>query len=211
LHRTKIAEKRGYRLYKISVSTTATYSQIHTDEQPAIESSMDAHKSKQNSFPLSNSTTTTTASSTTTHDHHRIVQNFLLIWVDPSIDQSNKDCQNTLAQLRNIVNDVHLFTELNQCVDFLTDIKDMNAFLLADGSLGQHTIPLMHDIPQLDTIYIFCDNKPRHEEWTKKWTKVKGVHTEMKPICEALQLAVKQCNEDSISCTHKFSKKFSLK
>jgi tetratricopeptide (TPR) repeat protein len=175
----------------LSVSTTATYSQIHTDEQPAIESSMDVHKSKQNSFP--------SLSSTTTLNRQRIVQNFLLIWMDASIDQSKKDCQNTLAQLRNIVNDVHLFTDPDQCVDFLSDIKDMNAFIIADGSLGQHTIPLMHDIPQLDSIYIFCGNKSRHEEWAKKWTKVKGVHTEIKPICEILQLAVKQCNEDSIA------------
>jgi tetratricopeptide (TPR) repeat protein len=119
--------------------------------------------------------------------------------MDASIDQSKKDCQNTLAQLRNIVSDVHLFTEPDQCVDFLTDIKDMNVFLIADGSLGQHTISLMHDIPQLDAIYIFCGNKSRHEEWTKKWNKVNGVHTEIKPICETLQLAAKQCNEDSIA------------
>jgi hypothetical protein len=180
-------------------SGDATNPQPHTDEQSAIESSMDARKSKQNRFPSSNCATATTASSTTIHNKQRIVQNFLLIWMDASIDQSKKDCQTTLAQLRNIVNDVHLFTEPDQCVDYLTGIKDMNAFLIADGSLGQHTIPLMHDIPQLSAIYILYGDKSRHGEWAKKFTKVKGVHTEIKPICEALQLAAKQCNEDSIA------------
>jgi hypothetical protein len=133
---------------------------------------MGGENSKKKVFASKSTATTAAASSTTIHKRQRIIQNFLLIWVDPSIDQSKKDCQNTLAQLRNIVNDINLFTEPNQCVDFLTDIKDMNAFLIVDGSLGEHIIPLMHDIPQLDTIYIFCGNKSRHEEWTKKWSKI---------------------------------------
>ncbi|CAF0878240.1 unnamed protein product [Adineta steineri] len=54
-------------------------------------------------------------------------------------------------------------------------------------------------MPQLDAIYIFCGNKFRHEGWTQNWTKVKGVHTNIKEICHALQLAVKQCDQDTIA------------
>jgi tetratricopeptide (TPR) repeat protein len=160
---------------------------------------MSGQNSKENVSASQSTAIATAAPSTTIHNRQRIVQNFLLIWLDASIDQSKKDCQDTLTQLRNIVNDIHLFTERDQCVDFLTDIKDMNAFLIADGSLGQQIIPLMHDIPQLDTIHIFCGDKSRHEEWTKKWTKIKGVHMDIKTICEALQLTAKQCNKDSIA------------
>jgi hypothetical protein len=53
-------------------------------------------------------------------------------------------------------------------------------------------------MPQLDAIYIFCDNKSGHEQWTKKWSKIKSVHTKIDSICEALQLAVKQSNQDTI-------------
>ena len=52
---------------------------------------------------------------------------------------------------------------------------------------------------KLDGIYIFCGNKSRHEQWTKEWNKIKGVHTEITSICESLQQAVKQCNQDSIA------------
>jgi tetratricopeptide (TPR) repeat protein len=160
---------------------------------------MSGHKSKQNIFPSLNTATAATALSTTIHNKQRILQNFLLIWVDANIDPSKEECQNTLAQLRTVVNDVHLFTDPDQCVDFLTDIEDMNAFLIAGHSLGRNIIPFMHDISQLDAIYIFCDNKYPHEEWTKKWAKIKGVHTEVTSICQALQLAAKRCNENSIA------------
>jgi hypothetical protein len=33
----------------------------------------------------------------------------------------------------------------------------------------------------------------------KKWDKIRGIHTDIKPICQALQLATKQCNQDSIA------------
>jgi tetratricopeptide (TPR) repeat protein len=171
----------------------------YTDEQPPLESSMGAHKSKQNSFQSSNTAAATTASSTTTLNHHRIVQNFLLIWVDANIDQSKKDCQNTLAHLRSIVNHVNICTEPEQCIQFLKGIDNEKAFVITSGSLGKDLVANIHAMPQTDAIYIFCGNKSRHEEWTKKWDKVKGVHTEIKPICEALQLAAKQCNEDSIA------------
>ena len=150
---------------------------------------MSSHKSKQS----------TCTSSNAPHIRHRRVQNFLLIWVDANIDQTNKDCQNTLKKLRSVVNDVNICTEPEQCIQCLNDIDKEKAFIIVSGSLGQHLVPNIHAMPHVDAIYIFCGNKSRHEEWTKKWAKVKGIHTDIKPICEALQLAAKQCNEDSIA------------
>ncbi|CAF4091000.1 unnamed protein product [Adineta steineri] len=129
----------------------------------------------------------------------RMAQNYLLIWVDATIDQANKDCQNTLVQLKNVVNDVKLCTESDQCIEALNTVDKQQAFVITSGSLGQHLVPKIHGMPQLDAIYIFCGNKSRHEDWTQNWTKIKGAHTNIKEICQALQLAVKQCDQDSIA------------
>ena len=141
----------------------------------------------------------TTTSAGAIRPRQRIAQNFLLIWVDASIDESKQDCQNTLAQLRSVVNDVNIFTQPDQCMEFLNEIQDEKAFVIASGALGQHLVPDIHALPQLDAIYIFCGNKSRHEQWTKEWIKIKGIHTDIKPICQALQQAAKQCNQDSIA------------
>jgi hypothetical protein len=156
---------------------------------------MSWQKSQENVYASQNIGTTNRASST----RKRIVQNFLLVWVDANMDQPNKDCQNTLVQLRSIANDVNIYTEPDQCIQFLNTINNEKAFIIVSGGLGQHLVPRIHDMPQVDAIYIFCNNKSRHEEWTKKWAKIKGVYTEIKSICQALQLAAKQCNEDSIA------------
>ena len=161
---------------------------------------MGAKKSKESDPTLSKSVVTNTkASSDVTSSTQRIIQNFLLIWVDASIDESNKDCQATLAELRGIINNVNIFTQSDQCIQFLNAIHNEKAFVIASGALGQHLVPDIHAMPQVDTIYIFCGNKSRHEGWAKEWVKIKGVHTGIKPICEALQMATKQCNEDFIT------------
>jgi hypothetical protein len=161
---------------------------------------MSRQKSNQNLSTSSIGTVTTTAaSSDATHSAPHIAQNFLLIWLDADIDQSKQNCQNTLVQLRSISNDVDIFTKPDKCIDFLTEVDDKMACLILGSTLGQQIVPLIHDIPQLDGIYIFCENKSAHEQWAKHWVKVKGVHTEIMPICESIQLNVKQWNQDSIS------------
>jgi tetratricopeptide (TPR) repeat protein len=161
---------------------------------------MDRQKSKENIATSSKDAVSTIAtSSSAIHSRQRIAQNFLLIWVDANIDESKKDCQNILAQFRSVVNDVNIFTQPDQCIKFLNDLNDEKAFLITPGYLGQYLVPKIHAMPLLEAIYILCGNAALHEQWTKEWVKIKGVCTEVKPICEALQLAAKQCNQDSIA------------
>ena len=151
-------------------------------------------------FPLSGTTVApTTCLFDSIHLKQRRAQNFLLIWLDADIDQTKEDCQNMLTQLRTIVNDVNIFTQLDECIQFLSTIDGGKAFVIASGSLGQCLVPGIHAMPQLDEIYIFDSNKSRYQQWAKEWSKIKGVHAEMVPICESLQQTVKQYKRDSIA------------
>ena len=132
----------------------------------------------------------------------RIVQNYLLVWLDTNVTASSDDSQHTLQQLRSVVNDVNLFMEPDECVAFLKNIQLEKVFLIASGSLGQDLLPRIHLLTQIDAIYIFCGDKSRHEGWVKKWPKVKGVYTQINPICQALELAVKQCNQDCTAVSY---------
>ena len=130
------------------------------------------------------------------NSNQRISQNFLLIWLDGNIDKSTVDYQDTFSQLQSVVNIVNVFTEQNEAIDFLTELDELKVFLLIGGNESQHILPLIHDIPQLDVIYILTSNISQHEQLVEKWIKIKGVHTDTQPLCEALKLEVKQCNQD---------------
>jgi tetratricopeptide (TPR) repeat protein len=129
----------------------------------------------------------------------RMVQNVMLIWLDSSIDKDTTDCQNTITQLRRTVNDVNTFTDGDQCIQFIHTITNNKACMIISGSLGQHIVPRVHNMFQVDSIFIFCGNKKRHEEWTKEWSKIEGVFTKIKPICEALKQVSQKCEQNAIS------------
>ncbi|CAF1483075.1 unnamed protein product, partial [Adineta steineri] len=126
------------------------------------------------------------------------MQNVLLIWLDSNIDETNHDCQNTITKLRRAVNDIHTYTNGDQSLGFIQTVVDKKVCMIISGSLGQHIVPRVHNMSQVDSIFIFCGNKKYHEQWTKDWPKIKGVFTDIIPICEALKEAAHQCEQNAI-------------
>ncbi|CAF2665158.1 unnamed protein product [Rotaria sp. Silwood2] len=131
-------------------------------------------------------------------ERRRIVENNLVIWVDRNIDETNQDCQNSLMQLRSVVNAVETCTTTEACIQYLNESNEETAFVISSGALGQRMVPDIHGISKLNAIYIFCPNKDQNEEWAKKWSKIKGIHTSIKSICEALAMGVKESNQNNI-------------
>ena len=129
----------------------------------------------------------------------KMVQNVLLIWLDSNIDDSNADCRNTVSKLQRVVNSISTFTDGDQCIEFINSMNDEKACMIISGALGQHIVPRVHNLSQVDSIFIFCGNKKRHEEWAKDWSKIKGVFTKIGPICDALKEAAQQCEQNSIA------------
>ncbi|CAF2071001.1 unnamed protein product [Rotaria magnacalcarata] len=139
-----------------------------------------------------------TATSDAISPRRRMIQNYSVIWVDGSIEETNEDCRNTLAQLRAVVSDVKMCKTPQQCVEFLNEIDDGKAFIISSGALGQHLVADIHGMPTVDAIYIFCGNKAPHEPWAKDWSKIRGVFTSIKPICESLKKVAHECDHDLI-------------
>jgi hypothetical protein len=128
----------------------------------------------------------------------RMAQNVLLIWLDNSIDKNNEDYQRTITQLRRVVNFVNLFTDTDQCIDFLTDTDNERVFMIISDALCEDTVPKIHDVAQLHTIFILSQNEGNHEQLVKKWSKIKGAFTKIEPICEALKRQTKRCEQNAI-------------
>ncbi|CAF0943341.1 unnamed protein product [Rotaria sordida] len=142
---------------------------------------------------------TTNSTAVLPHSVRRILQNFLLIWLDANIDESKKDFKNSLKHLRHIVASITTFTDSQECVNVLSEIKKEKVFMIVSGSLGQYIVPEIHTLPQLDSIYVFCGNQLLHEEWAKTISKVKGVYTDIEPICKAIQIDRERCDQAMIS------------
>ncbi|CAF4376664.1 unnamed protein product, partial [Rotaria sp. Silwood2] len=120
-------------------------------------------------------------------DESSIEMSPVVVWCDGSIDltKNSDDDINTLVQLGRIVSKkrklIHTFNDLNICQDFIKHVN--NIFLIVSGQMGRELIPLVHDLDQIHSIYIFCMNKSTHESWAKQYKKILGVFTDIEEIC----------------------------
>ncbi len=204
------------RQYKIDIvhlriPITDTYSQDHPycsiynmNPLKTLNADFNSDEKRRKSFNSNSSDTT----STSTHDtittsskyESQTIQNFRLVWLDSSIDEGNNDSSNnTITKLRQVVNTVEKFTDIEECIDFMNDIGYEKIFMICSGELSQTIIPLIHDMAKINHFYIFCNDEVRHEQWPKAWSKVQGVYTDITSICEALKQVAQECDHNSVS------------
>ncbi|CAF3322563.1 unnamed protein product [Rotaria sp. Silwood2] len=135
----------------------------------------------------------------------RFIENCIIIWVDSKHSRRNRtdnDIQTSITALRHIVNSITLFHTCDACIEFINSkVKEEKIFLIVSGSLAQRLVPqIEHDI-KLDSIYIFCLNKSKHEQWARNedHRKIKDIYTNIRDICDQLKEDIKQCDYESIS------------
>ncbi|CAF1316569.1 unnamed protein product [Didymodactylos carnosus] len=105
----------------------------------------------------------------------------ILIWLDANIDP------NLERDLHQAVPVLKIFQDPNQCFDHITSLEnDEKILLVVSGSHGQNTVPLIYQLPQLISIYVYCINKQAHEQWAKDYEKVCGVFTDKQELLAKL-------------------------
>ena len=128
-----------------------------------------------------------------------MIHDLLLIWLDGNIDVSKSDCQHTLTNLGQTVNIVNTFTDAERCIQFVNTVEEKKICIIISGALGLNVVSRIHDLRQVETIFIFCANKQYHEGWAKEWSKIKGIFTEIEPICLTLKYTAQQSERNAIS------------
>ena len=117
----------------------------------------------------------------------RSLENALVVWLDDNIDEAAHEYQHSISQLQHMVNEVKIFTFIDDCVDYLNSIQDETVFLIVSGSLGQEVVPAIQDISRVDTIYIFSSHEAAQRSWIEDYPKIKGLFTQIEPLCSRLR------------------------
>lgn len=116
----------------------------------------------------------------------------VVAWCDANIDKdaNQLDNLNTLLKLGLIANRqrklIHTFSHIEACQKFIKNVN--NVFLIVSGSMGKTLVPLIHDLEQIHSIYIFCMCKANYETWAKQYKKIHGVFTRVEDLCQSLHL-----------------------
>lgn len=95
-----------------------------------------------------------------------------IVWLDPSADTSSEN-KRMHTQLRSIINCLKTFGDATECEKHIRSVPGGDRILLiVTGGLGQNIVPRIHALRQIVSIYVFCFDKKKHEEWIQQFKKV---------------------------------------
>ncbi|CAF3608415.1 unnamed protein product [Rotaria sp. Silwood1] len=93
------------------------------------------------------------------------------VWLDP-----------LLVETRDIYDEIsgtfqwEICESQYQCVNYIcNECANKRVFFITCGSLGTKVVPLVHDLPQLYCIYVYCADVIYNQIWENKFSKIRVV------------------------------------
>jgi tetratricopeptide (TPR) repeat protein len=102
------------------------------------------------------------------------LETFSLIWLDGIINDSIENIE-TQQRLRTSINHLKTFQDADECIQYIESLPKDRFVLIVSGRLGQQVVPRIHNLRQVYSIYVYCLDKERNEQWAKRYPKIKGV------------------------------------
>jgi len=100
------------------------------------------------------------------------LETYSLIWLDSSAGTS-QDAIQAQQYLRTVINYVKLFQQSDECEEYILSVpKDDRIILIVSGRLGRELVPRIHQLRQISSIYVYCMNKKKNEQWVQPFNKV---------------------------------------
>ena len=110
--------------------------------------------------------------------HSQNLEDYIVIWLDANAGKNTKKVERTKTRIRRIANYLKPFNDIDKCIAYTTNIRDEKIFFIVSGIYGKKILPIIHDLPSMESIYIFCFDKKKHVVWSEKFSKIQGVFTE---------------------------------
>ncbi|CAF1344078.1 unnamed protein product [Didymodactylos carnosus] len=97
--------------------------------------------------------------------------NHIVIWLDQrfSLPGSNERMK---EKFRHVTNPLKTFDKPTVCIDFIDSVKDKKIFLITTGPFAQDLVREVHDLPQIEFIYIYTHDINDHSRWVRQYSKI---------------------------------------
>ncbi|CAF1429562.1 unnamed protein product [Adineta ricciae] len=112
-------------------------------------------------------------------------ESYTMIWLRKNFDIKNDNFE-IQRKLKRVISYFKIFDDLDECIDYLSDLMDEKVIFIIEDTIGCMIIPFINDFPQLKSIYIYKVDKTIKEEWTKENKKIKGVYEHFNDIITAV-------------------------
>ncbi|CAF2972271.1 unnamed protein product [Rotaria sp. Silwood2] len=125
-------------------------------------------------------------------------ETYCLIWLDASVNSSKENCQ-IQEQLQAIINHLLTFEDDQQCLHYIKNrSEDDRIILIVSGRSGRNIVPQIVNLQQITSIFVYCFDKKANEQWSKQFTKVKGVIVRFDELIQQIEKDYTQQQHDKI-------------
>ena len=106
------------------------------------------------------------------------IEDFIIVWLDENKEKTT-DYFDTRHQLRYVIQYLRIFSDTDECIDFITSQRMNNIFFLVSETLSKTVIPLVHELTEMVSIYVL-GNLENH--WLENYSKVVGSFADKKRL-----------------------------
>ncbi|CAF4451520.1 unnamed protein product, partial [Rotaria sp. Silwood2] len=124
------------------------------------------------------------AASSTTKDLN--LESTRLIWYDSNIDKTN-DTQKTMKEFYEINNFVVFYSDFESCINYIESIKNEKILLVTCGRDASVILTRVHQLKQVDSIFIFCFKPEKYQYLLEMYTKLIGIYTKRQELINSLK------------------------
>ena len=109
-----------------------------------------------------------------------------LIWYDERLETTD-DTKETAQELREVNNYVLFYSDLLSCVDYIKSVTNEKIFLITSGKSASDILQEIHELPQVDSIFIFCMKVERYQDFLRDYEKVIGIYDDRAILIHSIQ------------------------
>ena len=121
---------------------------------------------------------------------------FDVVWADSNIEKIQDDLDTTSLIRRMVRGRLSTFDKIDRCVNHILDkITNQRIILIVSNSFGPPIISLIHDFPQIHTIYIYCRTAAIAESWSKPYKKISHIFTSKQALLRQIGKNIGVINE----------------
>ncbi|CAF1463861.1 unnamed protein product [Adineta ricciae] len=105
-----------------------------------------------------------------------------------------------VEQLKLSVKEIHNITDLDESVDFITDLDYGKVFVVFEESTKDYVVSIFNEFERVEEIYIYCTSKTKYNHrMLNTCSKYKGVFTDFPSLRQQLERATKNYVRDSLT------------
>ena len=128
------------------------------------------------------------------YDVEKPFDEFVVVWLKEGEINSN-----TEFELRQLINYIRIYNDEQRCLKYIRSNPKEKIFLILSDLIAEKFISKIHDLDQIQFIYVFCEyflryntlnslvKVEKHKQWTKNYSKIVDVYDDLSNLFTKLQ------------------------